>query len=79
MTVSKGLAQAVSGLTYRFLGLKNNQYHENAKKYLRGGFGGVMAFGPKGGDVASKMLLNHVRVISHQTKCVTGSYLKDWI
>ncbi|KIL89338.1 o-acetylhomoserine -lyase [Fusarium avenaceum] len=48
-------------------GLENNQYHANAKKYLRKGFGGVLSFGPKGGDVASKMLLNFVKIISHQT------------
>ncbi|KAF6838322.1 o-acetylhomoserine -lyase [Colletotrichum plurivorum] len=48
-------------------GLEKNQYHENAKKYLRNGYGGVLAFGPKGGDVASKMLMNYVKVISHQT------------
>ncbi|KAF4461592.1 O-acetylhomoserine (Thiol)-lyase [Fusarium albosuccineum] len=48
-------------------GLGNNQYHENANKYLKGGYGGVLAFGPKGGDVASKMLLNFVKIISHQT------------
>lgn len=55
-------------LTKLFTGLEKNQYHENAKKYLKGGFGGVLSFGPKGGDVASKMLLNYVKVISHQTK-----------
>lgn len=48
-------------------GLEKNMYHENAKKFLRKGFGGVLSFGPKGGDVASKMLLNYVKVISHQT------------
>ncbi|KAF9870658.1 o-acetylhomoserine -lyase [Colletotrichum karsti] len=48
-------------------GLEKNQYHQNAKKYLKNGYGGVLAFGPKGGDVASKMLMNYVRVISHQT------------
>ena len=51
-----------------FTGLEKNMYHENAKKYLKNGFGGVLSFGPKGGDVASKMLLNYVKVISHQTK-----------
>ncbi|TDZ13858.1 Homocysteine synthase [Colletotrichum orbiculare MAFF 240422] len=51
-------------------GLEQNQYHQNAKKYLRNGYGGVLAFGPKGGDVASKMLMNYVKVISHQTKQV---------
>lgn len=55
-------------LTNPFAGLEKNQYHENAKKYLKGGYGGVLSFGPKGGDVASKMLLNYVKVISHQTK-----------
>lgn len=49
-------------------GLEKNQYHQNAQRYLRNGFGGVLSFGPKGGDVASKMLLNYVKVISHQTK-----------
>ncbi|OBR03162.1 LOW QUALITY PROTEIN: O-acetylhomoserine (Thiol)-lyase [Colletotrichum higginsianum IMI 349063] len=48
-------------------GLEKNQYHQNAQRYLRNGFGGVLSFGPKGGDVASKMLLNYVKVISHQT------------
>ncbi|KAI8304476.1 Homocysteine synthase [Colletotrichum sp. SAR11_59] len=48
-------------------GLEKNQYYENAQKYLKNGYGGVLAFGPKGGDVASKMLMNYVRVISHQT------------
>ncbi|KAI1858897.1 uncharacterized protein JN550_012356 [Neoarthrinium moseri] len=48
-------------------GLETNQYHENAKKYLRQGYGSVLAFGPKGGDKASKMLLDFVRVVSHQT------------
>ncbi|KAG8628407.1 hypothetical protein KVT40_004280 [Elsinoe batatas] len=51
----------------QYPGLESNEYHANAIKYLKNGFGGVLAFGPKGGDVASKTLLNHVRVISHQT------------
>ncbi|KAJ0316482.1 hypothetical protein COL5a_011521 [Colletotrichum fioriniae] len=49
-------------------GLEKNQFHENAKKYLRNGYGGVLSFGPKGGDAASKMLMNFVKVVSHQTK-----------
>lgn len=63
-------SQRVSGdiLISAFTGLEKNMYHENAKKYLQNGFGGVLSFGPKGGDVASKMLLNYVKVISHQTK-----------
>ncbi|PZD22670.1 MET17, O-acetylhomoserine sulfhydrylase [Pyrenophora tritici-repentis] len=48
-------------------GLADNLYHNNAKKYLKNGFGSVMAFAPKGGDVASKLLMNYINVISHQT------------
>ncbi|KAF2219246.1 hypothetical protein BDZ85DRAFT_206480, partial [Elsinoe ampelina] len=51
----------------QYPGPESNEYHANAVKYLKDGFGGVLAFGPKGGDVASKTLLNHVRVFSRQT------------
>ncbi|KAG8162932.1 hypothetical protein KVR01_007410 [Diaporthe batatas] len=48
-------------------GLESNIYHENAKRYLKNGFGSVLSFGPKGGNTASKLLLNYVKVISHQS------------
>ncbi|RAR02005.1 o-acetylhomoserine (thiol)-lyase [Stemphylium lycopersici] len=49
------------------IGLEGNIYHDNAKRYLKNGFGGVLSFAPKGGELASKMLMNYVKVVSHQT------------
>jgi O-acetylhomoserine/O-acetylserine sulfhydrylase len=46
-------------------GLPANQYHALAKKYLKHGFGGVLAFTVKGGKEAADKLVNHVKLISH--------------
>ncbi|KAF5027081.1 hypothetical protein F66182_793 [Fusarium sp. NRRL 66182] len=67
MAVAKFLQSHPRVAWVNYPGLENNQYHENAKKYLRNGYGGVLSFGPKGGDKASKMLLNFVKLISQQS------------
>lgn len=46
-------------------GLPSSPYHELAKKYLRNGFGGVLAFTLKGGKKAADELVNRVKLISH--------------
>ncbi|WEK37498.1 MAG: O-acetylhomoserine aminocarboxypropyltransferase/cysteine synthase [Candidatus Pseudobacter hemicellulosilyticus] len=46
-------------------GLKDNKYHELAKKYLRNGFGGVLSFKVKGGKEVADKLVNNVELISH--------------
>lgn len=46
-------------------GLKNNKYHELAKKYLRNGFGGVLSFKIKGGKEAADAFVNKLELISH--------------
>jgi len=46
-------------------GLPDNPYHSMAKKYLKHGFGGVLAFTVKGGKSAGDRLVNHVKLISH--------------
>ncbi len=46
-------------------GLPDNPYHAPAKKYLKHGFGGVMAFTVKGGKTAGDRLVNNVKLISH--------------
>jgi O-acetylhomoserine/O-acetylserine sulfhydrylase len=46
-------------------GLKDNPYHELAKKYLSNGFGGVLTFNVKGGAETAKKLVNSVKPISH--------------
>jgi O-acetylhomoserine (thiol)-lyase len=46
-------------------GLPDNKYHSLAKKYLKHGFGGVLAFTLKGGKEAADKLVNNVKLISH--------------
>ncbi|KAM5458308.1 Homocysteine/cysteine synthase [Microsporum audouinii] len=48
-------------------GLERNEYHELAKKYLTGGFGGVLSFGVKGGTRATEILIDRLRIISNMT------------
>lgn len=46
-------------------GLTSNPYHNLAKKYLKHGFGGVLAFTVKGGSEAGDKVINSLRLISH--------------
>ena len=48
-------------------GLPDNPYHQSAKKYLRGGFGGVLSFRVKGGKEATGRVLDRLQLISHVT------------
>src|SRR6185436_10902056 len=42
-------------------GLETHPEHRNAKKYLQGGFGGVLTFGVKGGTPAAKALIDRTK------------------
>jgi O-acetylhomoserine (thiol)-lyase len=46
-------------------GLESHPYHQNAKKYLRHGFGGVLSFGVKGGKEAAQQFVNSLKLTSH--------------
>jgi O-acetylhomoserine/O-acetylserine sulfhydrylase len=46
-------------------GLPSSPYHELGKKYLRHGFGGVLAFKVKAGKEAADKVVNSVKLISH--------------
>ena len=46
-------------------GLPGNPYHELGKKYLKHGFGGVLAFKVKAGKEAADKLVNSLKLISH--------------
>lgn len=46
-------------------GLSFNPYHTLAKKYLKHGFGGVLAFTVKGGSEAGDKVINSLKLISH--------------
>jgi O-acetylhomoserine (thiol)-lyase len=54
---------AVSWVSYP--GLKSHPSHARAQQYLRHGFGGVLAFGVKGGAKAGKRFISRVRLASH--------------
>jgi O-acetylhomoserine (thiol)-lyase len=46
-------------------GLADHPYHALASRYLRNGFGSVLAFGVHGGLEAGQTFVNHVRLASH--------------
>jgi O-acetylhomoserine (thiol)-lyase len=46
-------------------GLESSPEHENAKKYLRNGFGGVLSFKVKGGKETADRIVDNVKLISH--------------
>ncbi|MDP4209753.1 MAG: O-acetylhomoserine aminocarboxypropyltransferase/cysteine synthase [Bacteroidota bacterium] len=53
----------VEGVNYP--GLASSPYHENAKKYLRHGFGGVLSFRLKAGKEKATEFINSLELISH--------------
>ena len=48
-------------------GLENHQAHENALKYLKNGFGGMLGFGLKGGYESCKKFIDNIKLLSHST------------
>ncbi len=48
-----------------YAGLETNAAFSNAQKYLKGGFGGVLAFGIKGGVKAGEKFINSVKLAYH--------------
>jgi O-acetylhomoserine (thiol)-lyase len=48
----------------RYPGLEEDSEHARAKRYLRGGFGGLVTFGVKGGLSAGRALINNVKLWS---------------
>jgi len=54
---------AVAWVTYP--GLEDDPNHDVAAKYLRGGFGGIVGFGIKGGLEAGKKFINSLKLFSH--------------
>ncbi|KAL3417254.1 O-acetylhomoserine (thiol)-lyase [Phlyctema vagabunda] len=67
MAVARFLQKHPRVAWINYPGLEDNEFHENAKKYLQNGYGGVLSFGPKGGDVTSKLFINSFKIISQMT------------
>lgn len=49
----------------KYPGLDTHPTHDNAKKYLKNGFGGMVIFGIKGSRKAGEKFINNLKLISH--------------
>ena len=64
LTVARWLEQDPRVTWVSYPGLESHPAHASAKRYLTGGFGGVLAFGIRGGRDAGKSLINNVQLFS---------------
>lgn len=64
LAVAKWLRQHPKVAWVRYPGLEEDPSYANARKYLRGGFGGLLTFGVKGGLEAGRRLINSVKLWS---------------
>jgi O-acetylhomoserine (thiol)-lyase len=55
--------EEVEGVNYP--GLPSSPYYSLAKKYLKRGFGGVLAFKIKGGKLQAEQFVNSLKLVSH--------------
>jgi O-acetylhomoserine/O-acetylserine sulfhydrylase len=65
LEIAQWLSKHPSVVSVDYPGLTTSPYHALAKKYLKNGFGGVLAFTVKGGKDAADKVVNHVKMISH--------------
>lgn len=65
LEIAKWLKDKEEVIEVKYPGLEDNPHHENAKKYLKNGFGGVLSFRLKGGKEKAAAFVNHVELISH--------------
>ncbi len=64
LALARWLAQDGRVEWVSYPGLENHPEHKNARRYLEGGFGGVLTFGVKGGHTAARALIDRVKLYS---------------
>jgi len=64
LAVARWLAKDERVEWVSYPGLENHPEHRNATKYLKGGFGGVLTFGVKGGHTVARALIDRVKLFS---------------
>jgi O-acetylhomoserine (thiol)-lyase len=64
LAVARWLARDSRVEWVSYPGLDTHPEHRNATKYLRGGFGGVLTFGVKGGHAVARALIDGVKLFS---------------
>jgi len=65
LAVAKYLKEHQKVAWVNYPGLEDNVNHEIASKYLKGGYGGLIGFGIKGGLEAGKKFIENVELLSH--------------
>lgn len=65
LKVAEHLSQHGSVSWVNYPGLPGSAHHALAAKYLRGGFGGIVGFGIKGGRVAGERFISQLKLFSH--------------
>ena len=65
LAVAKHLASHPRVEWVNYPGLPNHPTHAHARKYLTGGFGGMVVFGIKGGRPAGEKFINSLELFSH--------------
>ena len=65
LAVAKFLKEHPLVAWVNYPGLKEHPSHELAKKYLKGGYGGLVGFGINGGSEAGKRFIESVKLLSH--------------
>ena len=64
LAIAKFLQQHPRVAWVRYPGLEGDPSHALARRYFRGGFGGLVTFGVKGGLGSGKQLINEVKLFS---------------
>jgi O-acetylhomoserine (thiol)-lyase len=64
LAVARWLARDTRVEWVSYPGLDTHPEHRNATRYLRGGFGGVLTFGVKGGHAVARALIDRVKLFS---------------
>ncbi len=64
LTVARWLEQDSRVTWVSYPGLESHPAHGHARRYLKGGYGGVLAFGIKGGRQAGRELINNLQLFS---------------
>jgi O-acetylhomoserine (thiol)-lyase len=64
LAIARWLAEDERVEWVSYPGLETHPEHRNATKYLKGGFGGVLTFGVKGGNAVARSLIDRVKLFS---------------
>jgi O-acetylhomoserine (thiol)-lyase len=64
LAVARFLEKHPSVSWVRYPGLESHPTHEQAKKYLDGGFGGVLTFGVRGGEAVARRVAEELKLFS---------------